>query len=245
MNRLILIGLILLLTACGTPAESTPMPTLLAFNVIYPPTLQPWADRLAVCAADTALFALYFKPSAAQQPDILSNDVVLEWGQPTQARVDSHLFQVGFEQLVVVVNKENPLSQLSSDELSSIFSGQLTKWENLTSQPVQVWVFPEGEPTRTIFDQAVIPTRSAAPQAMLAPDSAAMLNAISSDVNSIGYLPASFVKTADSSLVGKVKIIQLDPTLEKQLDQPIIAITRNDPRGYQRQLLVCLQKSAP
>lgn len=245
MKCLILFALILLLTACGTPVASTPAPTPQALNVIYPPALQPWADRLAVCASDNAMIALYFKPSAAQEHDILSNDIVLEWGQSAQTRADSDLFQVGVEQLVVVVNKDNPLTQLSSDELSSIFSGQMTKWDNSTSKPVYVWVFPEGEPTRTLFDQAVLPTRSAAPQAMLAPDSAAMLNAISSDVNSIGYLPASFVKAADSSLASKVKIIQLDPTLEKQLDQPIIAITKSDPRGYQRQLLVCLQKSTP
>jgi hypothetical protein len=81
--------------------------------------------------------------------------------------------------------------------------------------------------------------------AMLAPDPGAMLETISENIGTIGYLPGSFLATVDPSIVSKVKIIQLEPILEAQLRQPVIAITQSEPTGLLRSLLVCLESTTP
>lgn len=245
MKRFFLFGLLLLLTACGTPDISTPAPTPEAIKVMYPPALQPWANNLANCASDNPQIALYFMQSTALPANILANEIVLEFGQATQDIPASNLFQVGWEQVVVVVNTDNQLSQLSNDELKLIFSGQISKWENGSGQPIQVWVLPEGELTRTIFDKTLMLTQSLTSEAMLAPDPDAMLEAISQDVEAIGYLPGSFLNSGDSTFANKVKILQLEPSLEAELHQPVVAITNSDPEGLLRNLLVCLQGVTP
>ncbi len=245
MKRFLLFGLVLLLSTCGTPDVSTPAPTPLAINLFYPMALQAWADNLANCAANNPRIALYFMQSTALDANLLTNDLALELGQSTQESSGTNLFQVGWEQVVVVVNKDNTLSQLTSFDVKSIYSGQITKWENDSNLPIQVWVMPEGDPTRTIFDNAVLSSQSLSSEAMLAPDPSAMLEAISENVEAIGYLPRSFLTTSDSTFASKVRILQLEPSLEVKLRQPVIAVTHGEPEGLLRELMVCLQRATP
>jgi len=240
-----LFGLILLLSACGSPDVSTPAPTPEAINVTYPPALQAWADQLANCAADKPQIALYFIQSETLDTTIRANDIMLKLGQSTPDNSDSFLSQVGWEQVVVVVNTDNQLSQLSTDEVKIIFSGQLAKWGNGSGQPIQVWVSPEGESTRKIFNHVVMLDHSLTTEAMLAPDPAAMLEAISKNIDAIGYLPESLLATVRPSDSSKVKIVQLESSLETELHQPVIAVTQTEPSGLLRSLLVCLQDVTP
>jgi PBP superfamily domain len=246
MKRLlVLLGFILLLSACRTPQVSTPASTPQVIELIYPQDLQPWVDKLSGCASNNPLIALYLKPSATSDTPLTSNEILLVLGQSTQANDSTYLSQVGREQLDVIVNRDNPISQLSTSELSSIFSGQQTTWNDTSAQPIQMWVPPEGDPVRSIFDQAVLQTLPLSSNAMLAPDPIAMLEAISQDVNSIGYLPASFLHSMGSVDPGEVQIVQLDKSVESAFNQPVIAITQGEPQGLLRSLLVCLESDTP
>jgi hypothetical protein len=242
---LLLLSLTLLLDACGTPQAASPAPTPQAINLSYPADLQNWADKLSGCASNNPLIALYFNPFAASGSGNLQNDIQLVLGQPAQTNSSTYLSQVGREQIDVVVNRENPAAQLSADQLRSIFSGQQTTWNDASAQPIQVWVLPAGDQARVIFDQAVLQSLPLSSQAMLAPDPAAMLEAISKDINSIGYMPASFLNLTGSNNPGDVQIVQLDQSLETALNQPVVALTKGEPQGLLRSLLVCLTSVTP
>jgi ABC-type phosphate transport system substrate-binding protein len=146
---------------------------------------------------------------------------------------------------VVIVNRENEVIRLSNSELQSIFSGQVSKWENSPAQPIQVWVLPDGDAIRVRFDDEVLPAGTLATNAMLAPDPAAMLEAIGNDSAAIGYLPNLYLSTSDSTLVDAVQIVELPSHLEERLILPVIAITQTEPKGIMLDLLVCLQTQPP
>ncbi len=241
MKRLLVIWMAFLLTACGAPEVATLAPTPEAIHVSYPQALQAWADKLQNCASSDPLVALYFNQSPSLDRHIFSNEVDLMLGEPIETGPTSYLSEIGRDQLAVIVNAENAETQLSSGQLRSIFSGRLSSWDNDLGQPIQVWVFPDGDPTRSIFDRAVIPSGSISTQAMLAPDPGVMLAAIAGDADAIGYLPASILATGDPTLVGNVKVIQVDDLLASELEKPVIAVTTNEPQGLLRSLLVCLQ----
>jgi phosphate transport system substrate-binding protein len=245
MKYLLLFGLVLFLTACGMAYESTPAPTPEAIKIIYPPALQAWADSLASCADKNPQVALYFIQPDSSHAGIQPNDIVLEFGNPVINSDVTYLFQVGWDQVVVVVNQENSVTQLSTDELKSIFSGQALLSKNASGQFTQVWVLPEDEPTRRIFDQAVMQEQSLTTEAFLAPDPVAMLQAIAQNIETIGYLPESFLTMNTSSTAGKVKIVQLDSALNADLRRPVVAITQSEPQGFLRDLLVCLEANSP
>jgi hypothetical protein len=245
MKQLMLCGLILLLGACKEPDVSTPAPTPHAIHVTYPSALKPWADKLADCASGNPQVALYFSQLPQKEPDIFSDEISLELGEPSQVDETYSFWQVGNEQVIVVVNTSNPLSELSTDEIRSVFLGQTPYWDGATNKAVQVWVLTPDDPARMVFEHAVLQSQSITSYAMLAPDPAAMLEAISRDAEAIGYLPNSFLITADPSMSDKVKNIQLEAQLEIDMTRPVVAVTQAEPQGLVRELLVCLQSSQP
>jgi hypothetical protein len=230
----------MLLSACGTADMATPAPTSEAIEVLYSPTLQFWADNLAKCASNKPLLALYFIPIDSAT-DLKENDILFDFGQATQDSGKVNLYQVGWDQVVVIVNAGNQRTQFSKDELSLIFSGQLSKWEDGLGQPIQVWILPDGEPARRIFDNAILPSQTLSSEARLAPDPVAMLEAISKNTGAIGYLPESFLSSSASANTSKIKIIRLETSLMAELHQPVIAITQGEPKTLVRNILVCLQ----
>ena len=245
MKQILLFGLLLLLNACGVPEESTPAPTPEAIHIKFPPALKPWADKIAVCASSNPLIALYFNQSPTQDNNIGINEVALELGETSQLDMASYLSQIGWEQIVVIVNQDNELFHLPTGMLQSIYSGQTSGWDNDPGQPIQVWVLPNGDPVRTYFDHAVLQSSSLTSEAMLAPDPEALLETISLDANAIGYLPESILSAHDPNLVSKVKIIQLDTPLKEELYLPVIALSHSEPEGLIRELLVCVQSAVP
>jgi phosphate transport system substrate-binding protein len=177
--------------------------------------------------------------------NINNNDISLYLGEPLPIISPSYLSQMGWEQIMVIVNQGNGLSQLSSSEIQSVYTGQTSKWDNDAGQPIQVWVLTDGDPVRMLFDRAVLKSSRLTSEAMLAPDPEAMLEAISSDTNAIGYLPGSALSSSDPSLVAQVKVIQLEQLLQDELHPPVIALTQNEPDGLVRELLLCVQAAPP
>jgi len=245
MKQVLLIGVAFLLAACGAPNLATPPPTPEAISVTYVADLKPWADKLSACASGNPLVSLYFTQAPATIDNIFADEVMLDLGEPVNIEPSSHLFQIGWEQITLVVNQGNNISKLTNNELQRIFVGQTLRWADDSSKVIQVWVLPEYDPARIIFDRTVMPSLPLASEAMLAPDPQAMLEAISADANAIGYLPLSVISSGDPILVGKLKTIQIDSSLEQGLRQPVIAITHAEPQGLLRELLVCLQTRVP
>jgi hypothetical protein len=245
MNRLFLFWLMVMLVSCGSPQLSTPAPTPEAIQVTFPSALKSWAEKFSGCASNNPLVALYFDQSPIAVNNFDPNHIVLELGEPSQIEDDSYLSQIGRDQIEVIVNKDNNTSQLTTNELQGIFSGSTSIWDIDNGQQIKVWVLPNDDIVRKYFDHVVLQSHPLTSEAMLAPDSDAMLQAVSDDTNAIGYLPKSIISLSDPAVVSKVKIIQVDKSLQDELYQPVIVITQNEPGGLLRELLVCVQTSFP
>jgi hypothetical protein len=243
LKRLLVVGLIFSLVACDTPISATPAPTPQAIQVYYPASSQPWADKLAVCALGYPQVGLYFLQSANSEINLNSNDIFIELEHPAHAIEGAHIAQIGWEQLVVIVNQANSISNLTGEQLAKVFSGQLNEWDHSTGQSIQVWIPTKGEPTRQIFENALNLTQPLASDARLAPNPTAMLEAVSKDEGAIGVLPLSILSDSHVLEQYHVKIIRLDDSIQRKLTQPVLAFTRDDPAGYVRDLLVCIQNA--
>jgi phosphate transport system substrate-binding protein len=132
----------------------------------------------------------------------------------------------------VIVSRQNPISQLSLEQVRGLFSGQIQTWKtiNHSDNPVQVWVFPNGEDVQQIFEQTILDGSPLASTARLAASPEQMSQAVAADVNAVGILTRRWqagnttdVFTAAGSL-------------------PVLAITRSTPEAPLSQILTCLQK---
>lgn len=112
---------------------------------------------------------------------------------PEQERI------IAVDSMVVVTHSENPVQQLSQEQLAGIFSGQITNWSAVggPDRPINVISYPSnsanyeyfmsylyGEERPTILPQAI------------ATDDQAMSNVMFHDRNAIGYLGFAFQRGA-------------------------------------------------
>jgi hypothetical protein len=233
---------IYILSACANAEIVSPAPTQEAIRVFYPPTMQFWADRLANCASNNPQIGLYFF-SVYTPSEITGQDILLSLGGDAEATNHAYLSQVGWDQLVVIVNVSNSTSQLTRERIEQIFSGEESMWLEDQTVPIQVWVLPGDDPSTLVFNSTFMAGHPLTSEAHLAPDSHAMIEAISQNPGAIGFLPKTIFDSSETSQTADIKIISLPAALNTELHLPVVAITQTEPKGFLRELLVCLQNT--
>jgi phosphate transport system substrate-binding protein len=141
-------------------------------------------------------------------------------------------YQVGTDELLVIVSQQNPVNKLTTDQVRGIFTGRIQTWEavNGADSLTHVWVFPPGEDIQKIFDQNVLGGNPLTSQARLSSGPDEMLNSVSNDVNAIGIL-TGHLKTENfhSAYIAATKL-------------PVLATTRAEPSGALVEILACIHR---
>jgi hypothetical protein len=233
---------ILLLAGCGPSLTPQPLPTPQILEVQVTPALQPLETRFQTCIETQANAGLVVDrlPATALDP---SKALAIRWGgQPPRGMYAAELAQ---EELVVVVNPGQQMDAISLEDLRAIYTGQMKQWPG-TSDAVEAWSYPAGDDVQAVFEEAVFGSASADRQTAsgqtaywrstsLAPDPAAVLEAVAANQNAIGYLPHRWLTDA-------VKEVTVDGLVAGSLRRPILAISPEEPQGLPRAWLVCVQE---
>jgi hypothetical protein len=217
MKRYLLV-ILLFITACAPPAPATTPGIVTAYATNG---AQPWLARLYACgASQSVLVRRSDSPTDA--------DLVLRVGEP--ASLSTPAFQIGSEDVLVVVNQARASQVLSVKQVSGLFTGQITDWRAISPSQtgqVQVWVFAQGEDVQQVFAQT-LGERPVVSGARLAASPAEMSQAIANDANAIGILTRQW-KPANVADVFTAATI------------PVLAIAPAEPVGAVKDLLACLQ----
>src|SRR5258707_4733845 len=105
-------------SACGVQtSQATPQP----LNVYVTSAAYPWLANAYSCAATTQ--------AIVRLSDSASADITIRLGQPLGLRTPA--FQIGSEEILVVVNPQTGISSLSSGQVRDVFSGQITSWKDI------------------------------------------------------------------------------------------------------------------
>ncbi len=234
---IILWGLILL---AGCRATEAPLPAApMLWQVQTTASLRWMGAAFNRCALDQEKFALIVNELPTGAIDNQNADFVFMWGQPDV--VPGFAAIIGWDELVVVVHPANPIESLRLRDLIGIYTGSLRRWEQVLPQgvifdaPLQKYTYPEGEDVSVLFEAEVMYQRKLDSYALLAPDAAAVLQAVSEEPGGIGYLPRRWVD-------GSVKAITLEGVEEQQLRRPIVALASQEPQGEKRDWLFCVQR---
>jgi hypothetical protein len=174
--------LTLLATACMREPKEGQADVL---RVQFTPASQVWLADVQACAGDRPVLS---QARSSLAIDLEEADLALRigWGADTAAA-----YQIGSEELLVIVNPLSPISSLSVDQVRALFSGQATSWPGLhgSGGPVQVWVFPGGEDVQAWFEESIMLGQALSSSAHLAFDPQQMVQAVARDANAIGILP--------------------------------------------------------
>jgi hypothetical protein len=222
--RFLLFASLLTAAACS---PATPTATPETIHVQYSFAAQPWLDKLSGCASDNIL-AAELRSVDFQDPQ--SAELVMRIGQ--SEALTAPAFQIGTEDLVVIVNRQNQLNRLTIDQARGLFTGRIVNWKIISGHdaPVAVWVFPPGEDVQQIFEQSLLDGSPITSTARLASSPDKMSQAIANDVAAVGIITRHW-KAGNTAEVFTVAS-----------NLPILAITHSKPKGSLEQILACLQK---
>ena len=106
---------------------------------------------------------------------------------PKEYRADLRVTMIGRDGLVAVVNRANPLGDLSRDQLRAIFMGELTRWPG-GGRLVHVISREEDSASLQSFEELVLGGEKVAASTRSAASAAEMIAAVAADPDAIGFV---------------------------------------------------------
>jgi phosphate transport system substrate-binding protein len=107
--------------------------------------------------------------------------------------------------LSVYVNANNPIKELTMDQLRLIFTGKVTNWKEVGGSDGKIIVYSRENSSGTyvFFKEHVLKNADYTARAQSMPGTAAVVNAVSKEKNGIGYGGAAYAKGIHVLLVKK------------------------------------------
>jgi len=156
--------------------------------------------------------------------------------------VETHVFELGQQQLEVIVNTHNPVNQLTMDELVKFQSGMITSWD-MTEQgstlgygePVMVYHYPIESGIQQQVSLALHLDLNGSVPALLAPGPYETITGITLEKGSIGVIPKNLVTE-------QIKILTITDFDTSRFTVPILVETKTEPEGSALNFLLCVQR---
>jgi len=103
-------------------------------------------------------------------------------------------YKVALDGLSVYVNPENPVKELAVDQIGDIFTGKITNWKQVggPDAPITVYSRENSSGTYEFFKEHVLKGKDFVASAQTMPGTAAIVQAVVKDKNSIGYGGAAY-----------------------------------------------------
>lgn len=103
-------------------------------------------------------------------------------------------YRVAMDGLSIYVSAENPLKEISLEQLLGIFTGKIKNWKEIggADAPITVYSRENSSGTYEFFKEHVLKGGDFAASAQTMPGTAAVLAAVSKDKNGIGYGGAAY-----------------------------------------------------
>ena len=113
---------------------------------------------------------------------------------------------IAFDGIVVIINKENPVMDVSLDEVKKIFIGEITNWKEVGGEDKEIAVVSreEGSGTRDGFESIVgFETTSLVNNADIQNATGSIISAVSGNKQAIGYISLG-------SISNQIKLVSIE-----------------------------------
>lgn len=222
------ICLLVLLAAAACSRESQP-PQVLRIGLTD--DAAPVGEALLACAPQDEDIPVRIERVAPTAAALDEYDLLARLGAPEEETGFAAL--VAEEQIVLVLNPDNPLQSLTTSQAAEIFAGRVTAWSELggEEQEISAWIGLEGGEARDLFGAEILRGGRVGGNTRLAGSVEQLLDAVAEDPGAVGVLPAALVDE-------RVKAVEIG------LNVPVLVLAAGEPEGAARQLVACLQSGA-
>jgi phosphate transport system substrate-binding protein len=167
--------------------------------------------------------------------------------QAKQNNITPNEIQIARDAIAVIVNPENPVSQLTLQQISDIYSGKITNWKEVGGEdrPIVLVSRETNSGTHVFFLENVIRLGNSkdktlfSPDTLLLPSSEGIMDEVKQNPNAIGYDGLGYV-TSDVKKIA-VAVKAGDPYILPSIDsvnagtyavaRPLFMYTNGEPTG--------------
>ncbi|MEI7731322.1 MAG: phosphate ABC transporter substrate-binding protein [Verrucomicrobiota bacterium] len=131
-------------------------------------------------------------------------------------------YKVALDGLSVYANPENPLKELTIEQLKKIFTGKIRNWKEVggNDAPITVYSRENSSGTYEFFKEHVLDGQDFAATAQTMPGTSAVVQAVAKDRNGIGYGGAAYGLDARTfKIKNDAKSPGIEPTEENVMKQ--------------------------
>jgi len=105
----------------------------------------------------------------------------------------------GDKMISVIINPENPVRELTQEELKGIFTGRIKNWSEVggIDSPIRPLIVKSSSETRNVFRQKVLGSEEYHGCTVIAPDNR-IVTTVSRDQSAIGHIDMSLIQGNDA-----------------------------------------------
>ena len=148
---------------------------------------------------------------------------------------------VAVDAIVPVVNPENPVKDLSLDQLAAIYSGKVRNWKELGGQDGPIVVISRDTSSGTFesWQELVMKKERVTPAALMQASNGTVVQAVAKNKNAIGYIGLGYL---DKSVKG-LTVSKVAASAKTALDgewpiaRELYIFTNGDPKGGVKKLV--------
>jgi phosphate transport system substrate-binding protein len=149
---------------------------------------------------------------------------------------------IGKEGIVIAVNNQNSVSDLTKDQIRDIFNGKITNWKELGGPDLEIHVVTreEGSGTRSAFENLIMgKDTDIRPDAIVQSSTESVKQTVGRDPGAIGFVSLARM----SSDVKALKINGVSPSEQTvfngnyNLQTPFIFIVKGEPTGIVKEFI--------
>lgn len=252
-RQVALLAILALVAVAGCSPPPEPPPTL-TLRLSTTPSMRPAAAALAEAYGGPERHVEVTVEERSDEEGLAAvaaglADLALIEGRPEEAELLNpedrrpwlRVWPLAVDQVAIVVNPANPVSELEGAQLRRMFEGLERSWAELggADEPVRLVSREPGSPAATVFAAAILADTRLAGSAVIRPGDQAVRDYVAAHPGAIGYLSLAW---ADET----VRVIALDGVRPAPgevaadaypLTHPVVAVTRLGPAGEVRAFL--------
>ena len=146
-----------------------------------------------------------------------------------------------YDAIAVIIHRDNPLKDLTLDQVRKIFSAEITHWNEIggKNHPITMVTREEGSGTREAFQRLIMGQEEISLSGLVQDSNGAIRQVVADDRNAIGYISLGLV----NDRVRALKIDGIEASVENiqhhryKIVRPFLFVFKSNPQGLAKDFL--------
>ena len=159
-------------------------------------------------------------------------------------------FDVALDGIAIVVNPNNPMTEITMEQLKQIYTGEISNWKDFNGVDAETLVYSRetSSGTYVFFQEHVLKFEDYSASARLMPATSAIVEAVATDETAIGYVGLGYAAASKGRIkvlpvkadANAVAIVPSDATVQDgtySISRPLHCYTNGQPKGDAKKFL--------